>query len=74
MCNYKCTNIVGHQEKNAKLRKGKEMYCTKTAGRDKMELATITGTENVRDQLIAEIMTLTEEQLDYVLQHLEEVL
>ena len=50
------------------------MYCTKTAGRDKMELTAITGTENVRDQLIAEIMTLTEEQLDYVLQHLEEVL
>lgn len=50
------------------------MYCTKTAWRDKMELATITGTENVRDQLIAEIMTLTEEQLNYVLQHLEEVL
>lgn len=50
------------------------MYCTKTAGRDKMDLAVITGTGNVRDQLIAEIMTLTEEQLDYVLQHLEEVL
>ena len=50
------------------------MYCTKTAWHDKMELAAITGTENVRDQLIAEIMTLTEEQLDYVLQHLEEVL
>ena len=50
------------------------MYCTKTTRRDKMELVVITGTENVRDQLIAEIMTLTEEQLDYVLQHLEEVL
>lgn len=50
------------------------MYCTKTAGHDKMEMAAITGTENVRDQLIAEIMTLTEEQLNYVLQHLEEVL
>lgn len=50
------------------------MYCTKTAGRDKMELALTNSTENVRDQLIAEIMMLTEEQLDYVLQHLEEVL
>ena len=50
------------------------MYCTKTTRRDKMELVVITGTENVRDQLIAEIMTLTEEQLNYVLQHLEEVL
>lgn len=50
------------------------MYCTKTAGRDKMELALANSTENVRDQLIAEIMMLTEEQLDYVLQHLEEVL
>ena len=28
------------------------MYCTKTAGRDKMELTAITGTENVRDQLM----------------------
>lgn len=50
------------------------MYCTKTTRRDKMELVVITGTENVRDQLIAEIMTLTEEQLNYVLEHLEEVL
>lgn len=50
------------------------MYCTKTAGRDKMDLAVIGSTENVRDRLIAEIMTLTEEQLNYVLEHLEEVL
>jgi len=39
-----------------------------------MELVVITGTENVRDRLTAEIMKLTKEQLDYVLQHLEEVL
>lgn len=39
-----------------------------------MELVVITGTENVRDRLTSEIMTLTKEQLDYVLQHLEEVL
>lgn len=50
------------------------MYCTKTTRRDKMELVVITGTENVRDRLTAEIMTLTKEQFDYVLQHLEEVL
>ena len=50
------------------------MHCTKTTGRDKMELAVVTDTENVRDRLIAEIMTLTEEQLNYVLEHLEEVL
>lgn len=50
------------------------MYCTKTTGRDKIELVVITGTENVRDRLTAEIMKLTKEQLDYVLQHLEEVL
>lgn len=30
--------------------------------------------EDVRNRLISEIMTLTEEQLAYVLQHLEEVL
>lgn len=30
--------------------------------------------EDVRNRLIFEIMTLTEEQLAYVLQHLEEVL
>lgn len=50
------------------------MYCTKTTRRDKMELVVITDTENVRDRLTTEIMTLTKEQLDYVLQHLEEVL
>ena len=50
------------------------MHCTKTTGRDKMELAVVTDTENMRDRLIAEIMTLTKEQFDYVLQHLEEVL
>lgn len=50
------------------------MYCTKTAGHDKIRMAEINGAENVRDRLTAEIMTLTKEQLDYVLQHLEEVL
>lgn len=50
------------------------MHCTKTTGRDKMGLAVIADTENVRGRLTAEIMTLTKEQIDYVLQHLEEVL
>lgn len=46
------------------------MYCTKTAGRDKMELATV-ATQDVLGLLKKKILLLTDNQLDELIKVVE---